>query len=63
MYGFESRLSLNKLDAQGKKFTAFIADKHYQMKQLPMGLKTSPSAFSSAMTIAMSGLKYLQSTV
>lgn len=37
---------------------AFIADKHYQMKRLPMGLKTRPSAFSRAMTIAMSGLNF-----
>lgn len=28
----------------------------YQMKRLPMGLKTSPSSFSRLMTVAMSGL-------
>lgn len=48
------------LDPESRKYTAFIADKHYQMKRLPMGLKTSPNAFSRAMTIAMSGLNYLQ---
>ncbi|CAG4993640.1 unnamed protein product [Colias eurytheme] len=59
-----SHLDLNqgyyqmKLDAESRKYTAFVADKHYQMKRLPMGLKTSPSAFSRAMTIALSGLNY-----
>lgn len=52
-----------KLDPESRKYTAFIADKHYQMKRLPMGLKTSPNAFSRAMTIAMSGLNYLKCIV
>lgn len=47
-----------KLDPESRKYTAFITDKQYQMKRLPMGLKTSPSAFSRLMTIAMSGLNY-----
>lgn len=59
-----SHLDLNqgyyqiRLDPESRKYTAFVADKHYQMKRLPMGLKTSPSAFSRAMTIALSGLNY-----
>lgn len=59
-----SHLDLNqgyyqmKLDAESRQYTAFVADKHYQMKRLPMGLKTSPSSFSRAMTIALSGLNY-----
>lgn len=31
----------------------------YQMKRLPMGLKISPSAFSRVMSVAMSGLNYI----
>jgi hypothetical protein len=52
-----------KLYPESRKYTAFIADKHYQMKRLPMGLRTSASAFSRAMTIAMSGLNYLKCIV
>lgn len=52
-----------KLEPGSRKYTAFIADRHYQMKRLPMGLKTSPSAFSRAITIAMSGLNYLKCIV
>lgn len=64
-----STLDLNQsyyqieLNPESRKYTAFIADKHYQMKRLPMGLKTSPNAFSRAMTIAMSGLNYLKCIV
>lgn len=48
-----------ELDKDSRHFTAFTTDRgQYQMKRLPMGLKISPSAFSRAMTIAMSGLNY-----
>lgn len=46
------------LDKKSRKLTSFTTDKMYQMKRCPMGLKTSPSAFSRLMTIAMSGLNY-----
>lgn len=45
------------LDVNSRKYTAF-ASGQYQMTRLPMGLKTSPSAFSRMMTIAMSGLNH-----
>lgn len=47
-----------ELDPSSRKYTAFVTDKQYHMKRLPMGLKTSPSAFSRLMTVAMSGLHY-----
>lgn len=47
------------LHPESRKCTAFTTPSgHYQMKRLPMGLKTSPSCFSRAMTVAMSGLNY-----
>lgn len=46
------------LEKDSRKCTAFTFDKQYQMKRMPMGLKTSPSAFSRAMTVALSGLNY-----
>lgn len=47
-----------ELCPESRKYTAFTTTKQYQMKRLPMGLKTSPSAFSRLMTVAMSGLHY-----
>lgn len=48
-----------ELEPSSRPYTAFTTDKgQYQMTRLPMGLKISPSAFSRAMTIAMSGLNY-----
>lgn len=48
-----------ELDSSSRPCTAFSTTKdQYQMTRLPMGLKISPSAFSRAMTIAMSGLNY-----
>lgn len=44
------------LEPESRKYTAFITDKQYQLKRLPMGLKISPSAFSRLMTVAMAGL-------
>lgn len=47
------------LDSSSRPCTAFSTTKgQFQMTRLPMGLKSSPSAFSRAMTIAMSGLNY-----
>lgn len=47
------------LDSESGKYTSFSTNRgQYQMKRLPMGLKTSPNAFSRLMTIAMSGLNY-----
>lgn len=47
------------LDPSSRPYTAFTTDRaQYQMKRLPMGLKTSPSSFSRAMTIALAGLNY-----
>ena len=47
------------LNPGDRKYTAFSTNSgHYQMKRLPMGLKISPSAFSRAMSIAMSGLTF-----
>lgn len=47
------------LTPESRKVTAFTSSTgQYQMKRLPMGLKTSPSAFSRMMTVAMSGLTY-----
>ncbi|KAK9736122.1 Reverse transcriptase (RNA-dependent DNA polymerase) [Popillia japonica] len=48
-----------ELEPSCRKYTAFTTSKsQYQMTRLPMGMKTSPSAFSRVMTIAMSGLNY-----
>lgn len=47
-----------ELKPESRKYTAFTTDRQYQLKRLPMGLKISPSAFSRAMTVAMSGLNY-----
>lgn len=47
------------LNSESRKLTAFTTNTgQYQMKRMPMGLKTSPSSFSRLMTIAMSGLTY-----
>lgn len=46
-----------ELDEHSKPLTAFSTENgHYHLTRLPMGLKTSPSAFSRMMSIAMSGL-------
>ncbi|KAG7295451.1 hypothetical protein JYU34_021634 [Plutella xylostella] len=45
------------LSEESRKLTAFCSGQ-FQMKRLPMGLKTSPSAFSRMITLAMSGLTY-----
>lgn len=48
-----------ELDPNSRQYTAFTTNRgQYQMKRLPMGLKTSPSSFSRLMTVAMSGLNY-----
>lgn len=48
-----------ELTPESRQVTAFTTNRgQYQMKRLPMGLKTSPSAFSRLMTVAMSGLNY-----
>jgi Reverse transcriptase (RNA-dependent DNA polymerase) len=50
------QLEINESD---RPCTAFVTDRgQFQMKKLPMGIKTSPSAFSRMMTIAMAGLNY-----
>lgn len=42
-----------------RKYTSFTTDEgQYQMKRLPMGLRTSPSTFSRLMTVAMSSLNF-----
>lgn len=47
------------LEPSSRKLIAFTTNTgQYQMKRLPMGLKTSPSIFSRMMSIAMSGLTY-----
>lgn len=49
------------LDKQSRNCTAFTTNSgQYQMKRLPMGLKTSPSAFSRVMSVALSGLTFEQ---
>lgn len=60
-----SHLDLNSgyyqlsLKPESRKYTAFTTPTgQFQMTRLPMGLKTSPSCFSRAMTIAMAGLNY-----
>lgn len=62
---FFSHLDLNSgyyqlnLENESRKCTAFTTPSgQYQMTRLPMGLKTSPSCFSRAMTLAMAGLNY-----
>lgn len=45
------------LEPDSRKYTAFCSGQ-YQMTRMPMGLKTSPNAFSRLMNIAMSGLTY-----
>lgn len=48
-----------ELDPSSRPYTAFTTDRgQYQMTRVPMGLKTSPSGFSRAMTLAMSGLSH-----
>lgn len=48
-----------KLKPECRKYTAFTTPTgQYQMTRIPMGLETSPSAFSRLMTVAMSGLNY-----
>lgn len=45
------------LSKKSRKYTAFSTHiAQYQLKRMPMGLKTSPSAFSRTMHLAMSGL-------
>lgn len=52
------------LDKDSRPYTAFTTSKNqYQMTRLPMGLKTSQSAFSRMITVAMSGLNYEQCLV
>lgn len=46
-----------ELEPDSRKYTAFNSGQ-YQMTRMPMGLKTSPSAFSRMITLAMSGLTY-----
>lgn len=47
------------LHSHSRPYTAFTTGKNqFQMTRLPMGLKTSPSAFSRMITVAMSGLNY-----
>lgn len=60
-----SHLDLNQgyyqlnLKTDSRKLTAFTTHTgQYQLTRLPMGLKTSPSCFSRAMTIAMAGLNH-----
>ncbi|KAJ8709933.1 hypothetical protein PYW07_009299 [Mythimna separata] len=49
----------NNLNPDSRPYTAFTTSKNqYQMTRLPMGLKTSPNAFSRMMTLAMTGLNY-----
>lgn len=58
-----SHLDLNSsyyqvsLHPNSRKYTAFCSGQ-FQMTRMPMGLKTSPSAFSRMMNIAMSGLNH-----
>lgn len=58
-----SHLDLNqgfynvKLKKECRKFTAFCSGR-YQMRRMPMGLKTSPNSFARMMTMAMAGLTY-----
>lgn len=48
-----------ELEKESRKYTSITTPSgQYQMTRLPMGLKTSPSCFSRAMTIAMAGLNY-----
>lgn len=48
-----------ELDKDSRPCTAFTTERgQYQMTRLPMGLKVSSSAFSKAMSVAMSGLSY-----
>lgn len=47
------------LNPKSRKYTAFSTSSgQYQLKRLPMGLKTSSCNFSRVMSIAMSGLTY-----
>lgn len=46
-----------KLNKDSRKYTA-IQNGQYQLTRLPMGIKTSPSAFSRMMNLAMSGLTF-----
>lgn len=49
------------LDEKSRKITSFTTSTgQYQMKRMPMGFKTSPSAFSRMMSVAMSGLTYFK---
>lgn len=46
-----------EIDEESRPCTAFTTPKgQFQLKRLAMGLKTSPSSFSRAMTLAMAGL-------
>lgn len=48
-----------ELEKESRPCTAFVTDRgQFQMTRLPMGLKISPSSFSRAMSIALSGLTY-----
>lgn len=48
------------LEENSRNITAFSTDRgQFRLSRLPMGLKISPSAFSRLMTVAMSGLNYI----
>lgn len=48
------------LKPESRPITSFTTSTgQFQMKRLPMGLKISPSAFSRVMSVAMSGLNYI----
>ena len=48
-----------ELEEDSRPITAFISPEgeHYQLTRMPMGLSTSPAAFSRLMTLAMAGIK------
>lgn len=48
-----------ELEPSSRPCTAFTTDRgQYRLRRLPQGLKSSPHAFSRAMSVAMSGLTY-----
>lgn len=48
-----------ELNPSSRPYTAFTTDRGlFQMKRLPMGLKSSPGSFSRCLAVAMSGLNY-----
>lgn len=48
-----------ELEEDSRPYTAFITPdgEHLQMRKMPMGLSTSPAAFSRIMSMALAGLK------